>query len=492
MCGIAGHSCWGDYDDRLNTTLPILALHMEQRGRKSWGFTNGNDVIHKSLGEISEGLNPSLYGYKQAALHTRHPTTGNLTKDNSHPFQFGNVIGMHNGVVRNYSDIQKKYNRTCSVDSEHIFMHIAEGRDLKEINAYGAIVYWKDGILHLGRFNGGELTICKTETAWVFASTKTAIEVALRLSGLDKNTTFYRLDEDELYTIEGDTLYRIGKLEFGDYNTAVHGTWNGGGYNGYNNNYGIDWDSPGTWMDVLEGADNKVVKRVWTPSKRTPSVSSSQSSVRGFVSTNAGLTIVPKGNLLLEKDLTHKSTNERIMQLIEDAAKSINHEHKGDSWPCGTCGVKLFDGTPFYMTDDEVPQIVCEPCGHIDRGSLLHEKSLLVLPNDLGLVSSFFEGNIPTEESGLDCESCQEKLTGDEFFIHTKENEYMCVQCFAMAADEVIGYEQFIELTDDVPEEAESDLAYRARAAENLMAIQEMTEQEYVNDESPAGMKNLA
>lgn len=428
MCGIAGHSCWGDYDARLDIATPILALFMESRGRKSFGWTDGKDQVYKSLGEISDTINPTFYGYKQAALHTRHPTTGNLVKENSHPFRCGDVLGMHNGVVRNHDVLQKKYNRKCEVDSEHIFHHVNEGLDLGEISAYGAIVYWKDGILHLGRFNGGELTLVKTETAWVFASTKVSIEVALRSAGLSDKTKFVNLEEDKLYTLDGDKCHCRGKLNFGSYNISQYGGWEGGygQYSGFTNNYGIDWESEGIWTEV-KNAEGEVIKKVWSPKKPTPAV------VTGFVNHNTPRTSVRSlPPALLESSLKTLSNNERVLKLIEDAAQNVDHEHKGESWPCTACGTKLFDGNEFHITDEDVPQIYCCTCANLDPTAIINETPLTELPEEIGLVSSFFHDQEQKNEKPL-CEVCAEPFNGDDFFVLTKNKEYLCVQCFAEA-----------------------------------------------------------
>jgi hypothetical protein len=476
MCGIAGHSCWTDYDKRLDIVMPILALYMENRGRKSWGWTNGEQIV-KDLGEISEGFNPSFTGYRQSALHTRHPTTGSLSKSNSHPFHIGNVIGMHNGVVRNHEQLQKKYNRTCSVDSEHIFHHIADGLDTEEIIAYGAIVFWQEGKLYLGRFNGGELTLCKTEAGWVFASTKSAISKALSLAGLTKGTEFYSLDEDKLYSIGEDTLYFERKLKFGEYNTQTMGTWENT-YNGYTNNYGFfDWDSPGSWVEVL-GADNKTVKtKIWKPDTAASS-NSSQTTVNGFVNRNSNQSR-STGNVevmpaIPEKDL-QLTPQDRIMRLIENAAKAIDHEHKGESWPCSSCKVKLFDKMPYFITDDEIPQILCETCGNIDKDSCINEEPLLQLPDEIGLVSAFFY-NTNTDDAKITCEGCNEVLEGDEFFVATKDHEYCCVQCFCMAYEQETEQEYTEFETMPNGEVTDSETAYAIRSAEKLMELEDITQ----------------
>lgn len=485
MCGIAGYSCLNQYDSRINIAFPILALYMENRGRKSWGWTDGKEQIVKTLGTISDGMNPSFLGYKEAALHTRQPTTGATVADNSHPFRIGDVLGMHNGVVRNHDELQKKYDRKCAVDSEHIFYHIAENRDLGDISAYGAIVFWRNGKLHLGRFNGGELTLVKTENAWMFASTKDSLEVALRLSGLSKGAVYFKLKEGQLYRIEGDKLYKDMELNFSEYDTRKYGTWqNQGGYgygSYYDDNEDFNWAVEGEWKDV-DGKRTWIVKKdgTVTPTQQSFVTNSTprHSQIHGLSANSrqgrvlempaSGTDTQPKDD---DTQYRYMSSDARIKKMIDDSVNSAaQHEgHKGDKWPCGFCGVNLYDGDFYYMLDNA--EIVCEACAEEHKEDITSQR-LNVLPQDVMMVSAFFSK--PGDIQKMTCEICNDVLEGSDFFVLTQDNLFMCIQCFAAGDGEEDGDDIEFD-TEALEAEGRANEDYQRRAAERLEELEDLT-----------------
>jgi glutamine amidotransferase-like protein len=182
---------------------------MTDRGKQSWGWTNGTD-IHKALGLVRSGFTAELLGHKAAMIHTRHSTTGAVIAENSHPFQIKGIIGVHNGMIYNHAELGRAYpSRNAVVDSEHIFHQLADGLPLSELEGYGAIVYWKDGILHMGRFNNGDMVLAKTDFGWVYASTKESLVDALHMSGLAQTVKFFvKLKEGVLYQLIGDRIVK--------------------------------------------------------------------------------------------------------------------------------------------------------------------------------------------------------------------------------------------------------------------------------------------
>ena len=86
MCGIAGYTTnsGAEFDERLKIALPILGLYMQERGKHSWGWTDGVNV-HKEKGAFSGSFDGDLLGSKTALIHTRFGTVGAQTAENSHP-----------------------------------------------------------------------------------------------------------------------------------------------------------------------------------------------------------------------------------------------------------------------------------------------------------------------------------------------------------------------------------------------------------------------
>jgi Glutamine amidotransferase domain len=283
MCGIFGYVCRDNYEKGLDIAIPIMAVYMESRGSHSWGFSDGVEII-KDTGGISNGLNPSLFGRKQAFFHTRHATTGSHTKENAHPWTFekdGNkLVGMHNGIITNDDELNNKYSRKFEVDSMHIFQHIVENRPMKEIRGYGAVVYCMDGQIYLGRFNGGQLAVARTKFGTVFASTQETVNKAMKMAGLDVET-FYQVDDEKLYVIQDANLFTTEiDFHFGSrYEpTKAYGNYSGG----YMGNTGHDWRSDrhywksdkGRWInDKFEPGrfvNDMFVHGTWDGDKFTP------------------------------------------------------------------------------------------------------------------------------------------------------------------------------------------------------------------------------
>lgn len=240
MCGIAGYIAKGEVDLRLDMALLVLAQEMDKRGGHSWGWTNWVDV-DKGMYAAATSLRTQHFGHAMAAVHTRYATTGEKIADNSHPFtitreQTTPLIGMHNGIVYNHTELNRDYARKCAVDSMHIFEHIADGIDLNTIEAYGAIMYFQDGKLYGGRFNGGELAVALTEQGVIYASTRSAVERALELSGIVL-THFYEVEEGHLYHFTCESIYEAGNIPIKE--SFSKQRWNDATYYDWSK---VDWE----------------------------------------------------------------------------------------------------------------------------------------------------------------------------------------------------------------------------------------------------------
>lgn len=238
MCGIAGYiSNEETIDPRLSIALPLLGVFMTDRGRQSWGWSNGTDV-DKHMGEVRSMLGPNHLGHKQAIIHTRQATFGANIAENSHPFNIKGVLGVHNGMVYNHKEIAEKYGIDYKVDSEIIFHQLAEGRDMSELQGYGAIAFWRDGIFNIGRFNNGDMALANTEFGWVFASTEKALADALGMSGLHQRVKYQvDLKQGNLYQLIGDKIVKTRtKLSVSKAKTGYQPQWQDYGYK--TNNYG--------------------------------------------------------------------------------------------------------------------------------------------------------------------------------------------------------------------------------------------------------------
>jgi hypothetical protein len=204
MCGLAG---WNLTETPSKEFVLTLMSFIEDRGRDSYGFYNGETKeVYKGLGAITSKLPASKLLFKHGFFHTRHATTGATSVENSHPYQIGDVLGAHNGVIHNHKEMSEKYNRKFPVDSMHIFAHIAEGLDLKELEGYGAIEYTRNGEYFVGACNHGALEIALTDKGVIWSSTADSIDAAIFQGGLTL-IHYFRVDNGAIYHVETDSLY---------------------------------------------------------------------------------------------------------------------------------------------------------------------------------------------------------------------------------------------------------------------------------------------
>lgn len=371
MCGIAGYYCTNKFDDRLRIALPLLAVFMQSRGKHSWGWTDGKN-IRKEIGAIEDDLDFDMAGQKHVILHTRHATTGKISKENSHPFIAGKILGVHNGIVYNHDELNAKYGRNCTVDSQHLLHHIDEGLPMDDIEAYGTVVFFKDGLIHFGKFNGGEFCVGKFNKNFIFASTKDAVINAARASGI-KNLTIYELKEGLCYKIKNGEVYKEPSIDMKPQKGVSSLTWES--FSGYSykgsqpakegagaSAAGFHWDDA-----YLYEACDLCYKPLWsqyfTATQRTSEF-------------EAGAIVCPGCAAVSEFDqyLDGPSSNYRVNESDEE---DTDHPSIGTKVSCEWCGDPIAPREDCYVTPDQ--NILCIGCADALQEEMMYSGEHLTL-----------------------------------------------------------------------------------------------------------------
>lgn len=101
--------------------------------------------------------------------HNRFATQGKVTTDNAHPFEFDNVVGVHNGTVLQSSLRNFHGYKDFEVDSQIIYSHLSHTRSIDEVwrEADGALaLIWWDKVenkLNIIRNNQRPLHVAYSE-----------------------------------------------------------------------------------------------------------------------------------------------------------------------------------------------------------------------------------------------------------------------------------------------------------------------------------------
>lgn len=227
MCGIVGVASNGPMTSQMKDFFQSLLFHDVVRGHHATGVAaidtmdRSLAVVKKavpaadflSLKEVEDDLFAHKHNFNIYIGHNRWATSGAKDDDkNAHPFIHGDIVGVHNGSLRDQTLLDD--HKSFVVDSDNLF-HQMNKTGLKDTldktDGAFALVWYdkKDNTLNFIRNDERPLCVAKlTNGCWVWASERGMLQW---LINRHKSLAFEQEVDSEDKTIKTPMIYSLEK-----------------------------------------------------------------------------------------------------------------------------------------------------------------------------------------------------------------------------------------------------------------------------------------